>query len=88
MLFIHRKWFADWRDKAGRRLRKGFKTKRAAQRYQEKMRAEVGARKKIRASRTSPNSRRRGQRHKARATTQQSPRANTRKKLATAASAS
>jgi hypothetical protein len=88
MLFIHRKWFADWRDKTGHRFRKGFKTKGAAKRYQEKMRAEVGKRKKIQASRRSPNSPRHGQRRRARVTTPQSPRGSTEKKLAAARSRS
>jgi|HubBroStandDraft_4_1064222.scaffolds.fasta_scaffold12560_2 hypothetical protein len=88
MLFIHRKWFADWRDSTGHRFRKGFKTKGAAKRFQEKMRAEVGSRKKHQASRRSPNSPRHGQRRRARVTTPRSPRGSTRKKLATAASSS
>lgn len=33
------KWYADWRDKDGRRLRKSFASKRAAMQHEEDMRA-------------------------------------------------
>ena len=43
-------WFADWHDVTGRRLRKAFKHRRDAERYQKKIRAETKAVKKSNAS--------------------------------------
>jgi len=56
-------WMADWRDERGRRHRKGFKTKQAALRHAQKMRAAAAA-KKVRPSAVSKTSRRRGPRRK------------------------
>jgi hypothetical protein len=89
MYFEHGKWFADWRDATGRRLRKAFKTKKAAKRYQVKMHGSTVETKKARASRKPRPSRRRGQTLKARrGITPASRRSNTASKSATATSPS
>jgi len=53
------KWFADWFTPQGQRLRKAFKTPKAATKYQEKMRRDTAA-KKAQAGKRSPISARRG----------------------------
>jgi hypothetical protein len=49
------KWYADWRDKDGRRLRKSFASKRAAMQHEEDMRAIAHPKKKTLGNR-SPQS--------------------------------
>jgi hypothetical protein len=82
---IRNLWFADWSTERGKRFRLGFKTKKKAERYQAKMRAEVALGKKTQASRESRRSPRRGQKRKAHATTRSSQRSRTRGKRVHAA---
>jgi hypothetical protein len=79
-------WFADWSIERGQRFRKGFKTKKQAERFQKKMRAEASLGKKIQASDESRHSPRRGPKRKAHATTRSSQRSRTRRKRVRAAS--
>ena len=63
MLHKYGKWYADWRDESGKRKRKAFRTKNAAKRHEERMRAQAITKKEPRPAR-SGNSRRSGRRHK------------------------
>ena len=58
MLRKYGKFYAEWYP-SGKRTRKAFPTKKQAQRFQDRMRAEVAA-KKARASQPSGRSARRG----------------------------
>jgi len=67
-------WLADWRDIHGTRHRKGFASKKEAERYQATMQGEAGALKKAHASGGSARSARHGRNRRARrATTRKRP---------------
>lgn len=83
---IGRLWFADWRDDRGQRLRKGFRTQRAALSYQHKMKRETVTTKKAHASGASVRSPRRGARRTASRSTPASPRVSSAKSPGTSRS--
>lgn len=58
-------WMADWRDERGVRHRKGFNSRRRAEKHQDIMTKNIGEIKKARASAKSAPLPRRGPGHKA-----------------------
>jgi hypothetical protein len=81
-----RLWYADWFTPQGKRQRKGFKTSRAAIRYQNKMRTSTAEIKKARALRAFRLLRKHGLTRRAPVTTRRPQLKNTRGRLARARS--